>query len=75
MAFDLIIGTSMTGIGMTQRVATLLQDAVNSAADSHASLVMDGVRTALQSVPQHIVHQVQLYIRHVSMLLFSPFYM
>jgi hypothetical protein len=26
MAFDLIIGTSMTGIGMTQQVATLLQE-------------------------------------------------
>jgi hypothetical protein len=29
---------------------------------SHASLLTDGVRTALQSVSQHIVHQVQLYI-------------
>ena len=34
----------------------------NIAAYSHASLVTDGVRTALQSVSQHIVHQVQLYI-------------
>ena len=26
MAFDLIIGTTMTGIGMTQRAATLIQE-------------------------------------------------
>jgi hypothetical protein len=34
----------------------------NIAAYSHASLATDGVRTALQSVSQHIAHQVQLYI-------------
>jgi hypothetical protein len=39
----------------------------NIATDSHASLVTDGVRAALQSVPQHIVHQVtSIHIRHVS---------
>ena len=44
------------------RAEKLGHDLVYRGNYSHASLVTDGVRTALQSVSQHIVHQVQLYI-------------